>query len=295
MQRGYVTGFDRSTGLAQVHVLGMDADVPAMVLTDDVCPRSIVWADQANEGQWVVIGMEGRRRLVMHEDFHVAYRGAAVGVYTPAVCDLEWALVEGTPGTGGLGIYTPTSGQTDRAGFAGFGSGGAAGQYVSVLKLFNLTDNVGFPAGDEAYWMAISMVASTPITTSIVQAGFSTLNAGGFAGLVAADRRVILRHDSALSANWQLVTTVGVTETVTTTTRAVVADEAIHVDLVVQPGQWAAAYINGSLVAANTTNIPEAGAAGQPAFGVYPRAAAARGIALDRFDVSIINTLQSPV
>jgi hypothetical protein len=107
--------------------------------------------------------------------------------------------------------------------------------YVNVETLSTLTDRFRFVSG----------FGNAPTNASEQNGAFFTYDEGG------------IQNGTAASPNWQCVTTLSSTRTLTTTTTAVVASAWTKLRIEVNAaGTSVTFYVNGTLVATHTTNIP---------------------------------------
>lgn len=297
-ERALVTNLNRSNATATVRLAG-GAEVEAMVLGPLPPPRSIAIVEeivQPGSGQWAILGYEGAgaQRNVVTEDFNGIVKGPVLGFHNAVFADTLWAFVEGAAGTVNLGPdLTIGTGTPRRQGQGILTSGAAVGQWILVYKGILNAENVTLGSQAPALWCQTTVAIPT-VSSAQIKVGLSDrLVTGVFAGAGAGAFCVDAIYDSNVGANWLLRTRNGATEQVTDTLIPVVANKFVELDLIWLPGAQAALYVDGQLGAISIVGIPPADTTArlQAALGVYPRAAAARTLIIDRYALDIVGTL----
>lgn len=290
MQHAIVTGLNRKTGQAVVALPEGVVDVPVAILGEIPPPRSVVWVDGIDRGQGRILGIEGPRRFVFHDDF------SDVGIGFPLVNnsiyagDTNWTAKVGVAGNGTLlGDNTVGTGDNlDLVGVSLLGTGASASQWATLMK------DGGASAAAHPMWVSgrVSLFATANVVARI---GMGDVTQCGTFASAAGFRAVELSYDNTISANWTLLTGngAGLFNFTDTGVPAVTAEYRAF-DLLWVPGFWAGLWLDGALVATSVTNIPPAAGNFPVMIQAFPRAASAVGIRTDFVRQEVIGSVSLP-
>lgn len=282
MERGVVRGLDRLNGVANVELLG-GPTVPAIYLNEPPPPLTVVWLDQSSPGAWVVIGCEGGRRFVMHDDFIIR-----IGTNTPATFgygDHIWYVSAAV----GNGMYDTTLAEVagaDTWGVVGLDATGAGGVYTLMRRSWNK-----MPPG-WAIWLSYK-VALSVVSTALIHEGGVGHGDGYF--ITGSDPGFGARFDASASPNWQLYTRKTAVK-FTASTLPAAANTWYWIDLLCKPSSFSAMWIDGTLAATDATQVPAGSDNLTPGFLAFQGGAGGVDchVELDVVHLELVRTVVTP-
>jgi hypothetical protein len=288
IERGYVTALSPAVARCRVQIFG-GPQVSALYLESVMPPpRAIVWVEQLSSGAWIIRGSECDVRQVITEDFGYYNNTGLVTGLDRFDADQTWALdhVGASALTPGV---TAGTGQTYQYGMVNLVTGGVIGDYITLRKEATiLSPHSGI------LWMS-AVVAVDSTTNVLVRLGFGDTTYYDFGAAGGGSRFVGFQFETGSSGNWLTTAALGVPATTIDTGAVVVADKYVRLDILHQPGVFAAGFVDGQPLANIATTIPAAGANMVAHAGIYPHAAAARTLRLDWIRMAVIASgIQAP-